>query len=84
LSSKKENLALVGVGAAACAVCCAGPIIGFFAAVGLGTLVGVVLFGSIGIAIAAIGIIVVLGRRRRRANACSTAGEQAVELTHRR
>jgi hypothetical protein len=27
---------------------------------------------------------VVLRRRRRRANACSTAGEQAVELTHRR
>jgi hypothetical protein len=83
LSSKKENLALVGVGAAACAVCCAGPIIGFFTAVGLGTLIGVVLFGSIGIAIAAIGSIVVLGRRRRRTNACSTANDQAVVLVQR-
>lgn len=84
MSSKKENLALVGVGAAACAVCCAGPIIGLLVAIGLGTAAGIAVFGSIGFVMSAIVIIVVLRRRRRRANACSTAGEQVVELTHRR
>jgi hypothetical protein len=84
MNSKKENVALVGVGAAACAVCCAGPILGFFAAIGLGTLLGAVLFGSIGIAIAAIGAALLWRRRQRRTGAPKPANGQTVELTRRR
>ena len=65
MSTKKENAAIVGVGVAACAACCAAPIIGFLAAIGLGTAVGFALFG-------AVALVVVLGRRRLRADACAT------------
>ena len=72
MSVKKENAAIVGVGAAACAVCCAGPIIGFLAAIGLGNAVGLALFGSVALVIGAIAVVIVLRRRQRRAAACST------------
>lgn len=73
MSTKKENAAIVGVGAAACAACCAGPIIGFLAAVGIGTAVGVAMFGAVALVVGAIAIVVVLRRRRHRANACITS-----------
>jgi len=82
MSSKKQDLALVGAGAAACAVCCAGPILGFLAAIGLGTALGVAVFGTIGLVIAAIGMVAVL-RRSRRAKMCTTTDEQPVELVRR-
>ena len=72
MSTKKENAAIVGVGVAACAACCAGPILGFLAAIGLGTAVGFALFGSAALVIGAIAIVVVLRRRRRRSDACTT------------
>ena len=72
MSTKKENAAIVGVGVAACAACCAAPIIGFLAAIGLGTAVGFALFGAVALVIGAVALVVVLGRRRRRADACTT------------
>lgn len=80
MSIKKENAAILGVGAIACAACCAGPIVGFLAAIGLGTAVGFALFGVAAIALGAIAIVIVLGRRRRRANSCAAPpGPVAVE-----
>ncbi len=49
---RSDGAAVVGVGVAACAVCCAGPILGFLAAIGLGTVLGVAVFGIIGVVIA--------------------------------
>ena len=72
MSSKKENTAIVGVGVAACAACCAGPILGFLATIGVGTAVGFALFGTVALVIGAIAILVVLRRRRRRADASTT------------
>ena len=63
MSTKKENAAIVGVGAVACAACCAGPIIGFLGALGL--LAGGAVFGTIGLAAAA--IVLLLVRRRQSA-----------------
>ena len=88
MSAKKESAAIVGVGVAACAVCCAGPILGLLAAIGLGTAVGFALFGSAALVIGAIAVVVVLRRRRRQADACATASAPvAVDLptvrTHR-
>lgn len=83
MSSKKQDIALVGAGAAACAVCSAGPILGFLAAVGLGTVIGIAVFGAIGLVVAAVVTIAVLRRRRRRTNACTTTAEQPVSLVRR-
>lgn len=85
MTTKKQDVAMIGAGAAACAVCCAGPILGFLAAIGLGTAAGVAVFGAAGLLIAAIGITVVLGRSRRRSTtACEPAVDQPVTVVQRR
>lgn len=65
--AEKERIALVGVGAAACAACCAGPIVGFLAAIGIGTAAGFALFGSLALLVGVAVTAFVLLRRRRRA-----------------
>jgi hypothetical protein len=85
-TKKKENAAIVGVGTAACAVCCAGPILGVLAAIGLGTAAGFALFGTVAIVIGAMSIAIVLIRRRRAAE-CGVAESPEpvpVELTEMR
>lgn len=81
MSTKRENAAIVGVGAVACAACCAGPIIGFLGALGL--LAGIALFGTIGMAAAAVVLLVIMRRRRQQPTACATpdATTVAVEIT---
>lgn len=81
MSAKKENAAIVGV--VACAACCAGPILGVLAAVGLGTAVGFALFGALALVIGVGAVAYVVARRRRRAASCalSEAGPVSVELT---
>ena len=74
MSVKKENATILGVGAVACAACCAGPILGFLAAIGLGTAAGFALFGTAAIAMGALAIVVVVRRCRRRANSCAPGG----------
>ena len=81
MSAKRQDVTLVGVGAAACAVCCAGPILGFLAAIGLGTALGVALFGSIALVVGALATIVLVRRRRQKSRA---VWQQPVELSQRR
>jgi hypothetical protein len=64
--SKSDGAAVVGVGVAACAVCCTGPILAFLGAIGLGTVLGVATFGAIGLVVALLAVPVLLRRRRRR------------------
>ena len=71
MSGKKDNAAMVGVGVAACAVCCAGPILGVLAAIGLGTAAGFAVFGLVGIVVGAAIAAFVAVRRRRRASSCA-------------
>lgn len=81
MSVKKENATIVGVGAVACAACCAGPVLGFLAAIGLGTAAGFALFGTAALAMGALAIVVVVRRRRRRAISCAvTTGRVPVEM----
>ena len=87
MTAKRENTAIIGVGVAACAVCCAGPILGVLAAIGLGTAAGFALFGAIAILIGAAATGFVLIRRRRRPATCApTVAVTAVpvELTQQR
>lgn len=82
MSAKKDNMAIGGVGAIACAACCAGPILGFLAAIGFGTAAGFALFGTAAIVFGAVAIVVVLRRKRRRAATCAAvSGPVAVELS---
>ena len=82
MSAKKENAAILGVGVAACAVCCAGPILGVLAAIGLGTAAGAALFGTAALIIGTLAVAVVMIRRRRRTTACTSVPAEpvAVEL----
>ena len=87
MSAKKENATIIGVGVAACAVCCAGPILGVLAAIGLGTAAGFALFGTLAIVLGASLAAFVLVRRRRRVAACAVAETPEsvpVELTEMR
>ncbi len=67
----KTSAGVVGVGAVACAACCAGPVLGFLAWLGLTAAVGLALFGIVGL----VAVIVTAGLvwRRRRARRCAPA-----------
>lgn len=78
MSTAKEGAGIVGIGVAACAVCCAGPILGFLAAIGLGTALGFAVFGVAGLAVALLAIVPIMRRRRQQA-ACAAPAE-AVEV----
>lgn len=81
MSIKKANATIVGVGAAACVACCAAPIIGFVAAIGIGTAAGFALFGTISLVAGALAVAFVVHRRRRREAICSTSSATvAVEM----
>lgn len=76
MSAKRENAALVGAGVAACAVCCAGPILGVLIAIGLGTVAGAALVGTAAVLVGALAVTVVVVRRRRHtAQSCAPAAE---------
>lgn len=80
-SSKRQGAALVGVGVVACAACCAGPIIGFVAAIGLGTAVGFAMFGAVALVVGGLTLLLVL-RRRRQARAASCQNDSVpVEMS---
>jgi hypothetical protein len=59
-----------GVELAACAACCAGPILGFLAAAGLFTALGVALLGATGLLVLVPAGIWLTARRRRQHAAC--------------
>ncbi len=81
MSIKKENATILGVGAAACVACCAGPIIGFLAAIGIGTAAGFALFGTISLVVGVLALAFVVRHRRRRAITCgTTAAPVAVDM----
>ena len=61
----RDGAVVIGAGAA-CAVCCAGPILAVLGAIGLGTVLGVVAFGAEGLLVALLVVPVGLRRRRRR------------------
>ena len=83
MTTKKQDLVLVGAGAAACAACCAGPILGLLAAIGLGTVLGVAVFGAIALVVAAVAAIAVVQRGRRRTNPCTPTVDRPVTVVRR-
>lgn len=80
MSAKKENATIFGVGIAACAACCTGPILGVLAAIGVGTAAGFALIGTAAVMIGAAAVAFVVVRRRRRANECRPVEPEAVPV----
>jgi hypothetical protein len=76
----KAGLGVLGVGAAACAACCAGPIVGFLAATGIASALGAVAFGAAGLLVVLAVAAVLWHRRRRHARACATTAAGPVAL----
>jgi hypothetical protein len=64
--TKRDGAAVVGAGVAACVVCCAAPILAFLSAIGLATVLGVAIFGLVGVIVALVAVPVFLRRRRTR------------------
>ncbi|MEU9376028.1 hypothetical protein AB0D94_19935 [Streptomyces sp. NPDC048255] len=67
---------MLGVGAAAvaaCAVCCAGPILAVLGGIGVTSAIGALWMPTLGVLAVAAGLGVFVVRRRRRATACHTA-----------
>jgi hypothetical protein len=73
-NKNRKPFGILGIGAAACAACCAGPILGFVAATGVLTATGLALFGAVGLLIAIPGIALI-ARRRARPPTCTPEGE---------
>lgn len=71
----RKAFGILGIGAAACAACCAGPILGFIAATGLLTVGGLALFGAVGLLVAIPGIALIARRRRRQPATCTASTE---------
>jgi mercuric ion transport protein len=66
---------VLGLGVAACAACCAGPIIGFVGAIVAAGVLGAMFVGVATLVVAALAVAVVVSRRRRRAVACASSTE---------
>ncbi|MGE0170770.1 hypothetical protein [Nocardioides sp.] len=79
---------LFGMGAAACAVCCAAPILTLLGVAGVAATAATLVFaGTVFAIVVAVGALLAVWnqRRRRRAGDCSTvAGPVAVEVSLRR
>ncbi len=72
----KDSVSVVGIGAAACVACCAGPILALLGGVSLAGLASTLVIGLGGLAIAAVALIALLIVRRHRA-----ADPMATKLT---
>ena len=75
---------LFGLGAAACAACCVGPILAALGAVTAGGILSAPFIGAVGLAIAVIGANAFLAARRGRAIACKPSPAQPVAVPRQR
>jgi ethanolamine transporter EutH len=78
-SNAETGIGVIGIGAAACAACCAGPILGFLAAIGIVSILGTVVFGLVGVVVV-LAVAAVLYHRRRRQQRCAGADTGSVSV----
>jgi hypothetical protein len=77
----KQGAGLVGVGAAACAACCAGPLFGVLAAAGLLAAAAYITAGLVGLAVVVPLTVWAIRRRGQRDQCAVRTGPAAVELS---
>ena len=61
-----DGFSILGIGAAACVACCAGPILAFLGGVGIAGLASTVLIGAGGLIVTAAAVAAFIAMRRRR------------------
>jgi mercuric ion transport protein len=82
-AARKDGLGILGVGAAVCVACCAGPIVAFVGGLSLAGIAGAVFIGGTTLGItaataAAVALIVV--RRRRARRSCTPDVDEPVAV----
>jgi hypothetical protein len=76
----RDRRAIVGFGAAACAACCAGPVLAFAASVTAAGLIGAVLVGSVALGVAAAVVVAVVVAHRRPPQRCAASPAMPVAV----
>ena len=66
MQARKDGLGVLGMGAAACVACCAGPVLAILGGLSLAGLASTLLIGTAGLVIAAVALAALLVARRRR------------------
>ena len=79
-TDRKDGLSILGLGAAACLACCAGPILSLLGGLGIAGLASTLLIGAGGLLITTAAIAAVVIVRRRRTT-CATPAEGPVPVT---
>lgn len=62
---RRDGLSMVGLGAAACVACCAGPLLAFLGGLTIAGTVGTVFIGTAGLVVAVVGAAAFVVVRRR-------------------
>lgn len=79
-TTRKDGFSILGLGAAACVACCAGPLLAVLGGLSIAGLAGTLLIGSGGLLIAAGAAAGFLLVRRRRRSACTVAPDDSVPV----
>jgi hypothetical protein len=66
--TSRDGVGILGIGAGACLVCCAGPIVAFLGGLGIAGLASTLLIGAAGAAITAAAITAFVVVRRHRSS----------------
>ena len=72
-SAKRESLGIIGIGAAACVACCAGPILAFLSGLTIAGVSSTLVIGVAGLGLAAVAAAAWLILRRRGRHGCADA-----------
>lgn len=82
--SRTSGLGLLGIAASACLGCCAPLLVGLLGGLTVAGVAAAVFVGTAGVALAVAGVIaIVVVRRRRRSQACSSTASKPVTLVQR-
>lgn len=80
--SSKDGFGIVGLGAVACAACCAGPLLAILGGLSLAGLASTLLVGAVGLAVfVAAGVAYIVVRRQRQAAVCAPPPTEPVPVT---
>jgi hypothetical protein len=82
--SRRENAGILGLGAAACVACCAGPILAFLGGLAALSLGAAVLVGSVGLFVVGAATAAFVVWRRTRRSSCVAPGPVPVVAPTRR